>query len=446
MSAQVRIEAEDLLQPPPGAGGPGLAEGELGLALRPRAGAAPRPGGGGPAVAGALVLRLGTPAATRALHAELRGARDAQATRNVLHSVHVTLTLRHADGLRAADCFGYGASDPFCVIYRDGRKQGRTRTINNSTNPVWAPKHKPLFLLDDVPTKRPEPVPPDPLDGEDSADAAAGGALGPHAAGGDADDPPEYDDDGDDAGDDDGHEEGDGGSDDDSGQAKKTTKTTWFAKKKAAAKQGKSAVMEPADAGAKPGADADAAHGDDANEASQAAAGSEGEAEASAASPASPKRLKGGAKIAADDDDAASGGDADSDFGDDPAAEASDVEADGGGEGDEHDDAAAEAAAELGDDPDPPLSPEQLAEETEDARADRGARAARFARRARREPTCTVRIDVYDDDAFGKEFLGHVELPWRRLMRPGEHTLALRDRALPPSTPAAKPGRRSGRG
>ena len=66
--------------------------------------------------------------------------------------MHVELTCVRAEGVRSADCWGYGTSDPFCVVFRDGKVVGRTKTINNNNSPEWKRKHKNLFKLDNVPT------------------------------------------------------------------------------------------------------------------------------------------------------------------------------------------------------------------------------------------------------------------------------------------------------
>ncbi|KAJ8601194.1 hypothetical protein CTAYLR_003229 [Chrysophaeum taylorii] len=74
-------------------------------------------------------------------------------TLNEIPRVHATLTVLHATGLRRADCCGLVSGDPYAVVYRGGKKIGRTPTRSKSINPVWETRN--TFRLSNVPTALP---------------------------------------------------------------------------------------------------------------------------------------------------------------------------------------------------------------------------------------------------------------------------------------------------
>ena len=407
-------------------------------------------------VQGALTIRIDTPPEVTRLFAELRDARDAQTTANTLPSVHVKLTCVRAEGLRSADCCGYGASDPFCVVFRDGRKVGKTRAISNNNNPEWKRKHKNVFALDDVPTRLVPKDPPDPADkktagGGDDDDADDGGADASAAAaprgsrfssfgggggakGGAKKKRGSNDDDDDDDHDDDdsdpeySDDDGGGGDDDDDDD----TATKGSAGSKKGAKKGADAKGGGDDDDAKDGG-GDAKGGDDDADGDAKADGDEGD-DAKAADAKSKSKKK---KPGDDNDDAIEEDEGqdkeeeeeeddvdDDEFGDD---DDDDEEGEGSDDGEGGSDSDSDDDDEDAQDGEPD---DDVAVMSEDELA---KHAKRLKKRARSEPQCVVRVEVYDHDPIGHDFLGYVELDWRRLMVGGHVTLKLRDRELPPN-------------
>ncbi|KAJ1452692.1 C2 domain-containing protein [Pelagophyceae sp. CCMP2097] len=76
-------------------------------------------------------------------------------TNNTIPRCHVRVKVLFATNIRNADCCGYRGGDPYAVVYRDGKKVGRTPARSKTRNPVWETSN--LFVLENVPTKIVEP-------------------------------------------------------------------------------------------------------------------------------------------------------------------------------------------------------------------------------------------------------------------------------------------------
>jgi len=58
-------------------------------------------------------------------------------TLNEIPRCHIRVKILYATGLRKADCCATISGDPYAVLFREGKKVGRTPTRKKSTNPVW---------------------------------------------------------------------------------------------------------------------------------------------------------------------------------------------------------------------------------------------------------------------------------------------------------------------